>query len=167
MRGPKYVVEKGKTPVLTAEEEACSGLSFIKSLPAHNLVDNVPLLVHTGAVGRANQNPEVPVRFCRTEAGGSPVLDWLRGLDKDDRQAIGLDLMRVQFGWPIGRPLVGSLKDGLWEVRSSLPSQRIARLILCFHDEMLVVLHGFIKKTQKTPADDLALAKRRMKEVTK
>jgi hypothetical protein len=75
----------------------------------------------------------MPVRFYRTEAGGSPVLDWLRGLDKADRHAIGLDLMRVQFGWPIGRPLVGSLKDGLWEVRSSLPSQRIARLILCFH----------------------------------
>ncbi len=91
----------------------------------------------------------------------------LRGLDKDDRRAIGLDLMRVQFGWPIGRPLVRSLKDGLWEVRSSLPSQRIARLLLCFHDQMLIVLHGFIKKTQKTPTDDLALAKRRMKEVTK
>jgi len=114
-----------------------------------------------------NKTPEMPVRFYRTEAGGAPVLDWLRSLDKGDRHAIGLDLMRVQFGWPIGRPLVGSLKDGLWEVRSSLPSQRIARLILCFHDQMLVVLHGFIKKTQKTPADDLALAKRRMKEVTK
>jgi phage-related protein len=109
----------------------------------------------------------MPVRFYRTEADRAPVLDWLRALDKDDRRAIGLDLMRVQFGWPIGRPLVGSLKDGLWEVRSSLPSQRIARLILCVHDQMLVVLHGFIKKTQKTPADDMALAKRRMKEVTK
>jgi len=118
-------------------------------------------------VGRKDQNPEVLVRFYRTAAGGSPVLDWLRGLDKDDRHAIGLDLMRVQFGWPIGRPLVGSLKDGLWEVRSSLPSRRIARLILCFRDQMLVVLHGFIKKTQKTPSDDLALAKRRMKELTK
>ena len=113
------------------------------------------------------QTPEIPVRFYRTEAGRAPVLDWLRSLDKDDRHAIGLDLMRVQFGWPIGRPLVGSLKDGLWEVRSSLPSRRIARLILCFHDQMLVVLHGFIKKTQKMPADDLALAKRRMKEITK
>ena len=61
----------------------------------------------------------------------------------------------------------GLLKDGLWEVRSALPSQRIARLMLCFHDQTLVVLHGFIKKTLKTPADDLALAKRRMKEVTK
>lgn len=100
-------------------------------------------------------------------SGWVSVLDWLRGLDTEDRRAIGLDLMRVQFGWPIGRPLVGSLKDGLWEVRSSLPSPRIARLILCFHDQVLIVLHGFIKKTQKTPADDLALAKRRMKEVTK
>jgi phage-related protein len=109
----------------------------------------------------------MPVRFYRTEAGGSPVLDWLRGLDKADRRAIGLDPMRVQFGWPIGRPLVRSLRDGLWEVRSSLPSQRTARLILCFFAGVLVVLHGFIKKTQKTPTDDLALAKRRMREVTK
>jgi phage-related protein len=95
------------------------------------------------------------------------VLDWLRGLDKGDRHAIGLDLMRVQFGWPVGRPLVGSLEDGLWEMRSTLPSQRIARLFLCFHNQMLVVLHGFIKKKQKTPADDLALARRRIREITK
>jgi len=74
--------------------------------------------------------------------------------------------MRVQFGWPIGMPLVRSLKDGLWEVRSSLPSQQIARVLLCFHDGMLIVLHGFIKKTQKTPPGDLELAKRRMREVT-
>lgn len=55
------------------------------------------------------QTPEIPVRFYRTEAGRAPVLDWVRSLDKADRNAIGLDLMRVQFGWPIGRPLVGSL----------------------------------------------------------
>src|SRR5687768_17088216 len=111
------------------------------------------------------QPPEVPVRFYRTEAGREPVLEWLRGLDKDDRRAIGLDLMRVQFGWPIGIPLVRSLKEGLWEVRSTLPSQRIARLIPCFHEQTLIVLHGFIKKTQQTPADDHTLAKRRMREV--
>ncbi|MDQ2946617.1 MAG: type II toxin-antitoxin system RelE/ParE family toxin [Acidobacteriota bacterium] len=110
--------------------------------------------------------PEVPVRFYRSDSGRQPVLEWLRGLDRDDRRAIGLDLMRVQFGWPIGMPLVRSLKDGLWELRSSLPSRRIARVILCFYDQTLIVLHGFIKKTQKTPASDLALAKRRMKEVT-
>ena len=111
--------------------------------------------------------PEVPVRFYRSETGKEPVREWLRGLDSEDRRAIGLDLMRVQFGWPIGMPLVRSLKDGLWEVRSSLPSQRIARLVLCFHHNTLVVLHGFIKKTQKTPADDLTLARRRMTEVTR
>ena len=74
---------------------------------------------------RDTKGPEIPVRFYRSEAGREPVLHWLRGLDKDDRRTIGLDLMRVQFGWPIGRPLVGSLGDGLWEVRSSLPSGRI------------------------------------------
>lgn len=60
-----------------------------------------------------------------------------------------------------------SLKDGLWEVRSSLSSKRIARLVLCFHNGMLIVLHGFIKKTQKMPSDDLKLARQRMAEVTK
>ena len=111
------------------------------------------------------QLPEIPVRFYRSASGREPVREWLRGLDKADRQAIGLDLMRVQFGWPIGMPLVRNLTEGLWEVRSSLPSQRIARLILCFYDERLVVLHGFVKKTQKTPEGDLTLAKRRRKEM--
>jgi phage-related protein len=110
--------------------------------------------------------PEVLVRFYRSATGREPVLEWLRSLDREDRRSIGLDLMRVQFGWPIGMPLVRSLKDGLWEVRSNLPSQKIARLILCFHQKTLVVLHGFIKKTQKTPAEELELAKRRLKEIT-
>ena len=75
--------------------------------------------------------------------------------------------MRVQFGWPIGMPLVRSLGEGLWEVRSDLPSNRSARLLLCFHEAMLVVLHGFIKKVQKTSKADLELARRRMREVTR
>jgi phage-related protein len=106
------------------------------------------------------------VRFYRTDTGREPVLEWLRSLDREDRRAIGLDLMRVQLGWPIGMPLVRSLQQGLWEIRSQLPSQRIARLMLCFHQNEIIVLHGFIKKTRSTPADDLALARRRMKEVT-
>lgn len=73
--------------------------------------------------------------------------------------------MRVQLGWPVGMPLVRSLKHGLWEVRSLLPSRRTARVLLCFHENTIVVLHGFIKKTQKTPAEDLTLAMLRMKEV--
>jgi phage-related protein len=114
----------------------------------------------------AQRTPEIPVRFYRTSGGNEPVLEWLRNLDREDRRAIGLDLMRVQFGWPIGMPLVRSLQDGMWEVRSTLPSQRIARLLLCFHQGNLVVLHGFIKKTRKTSKEDIALAIRRMKEVT-
>ena len=94
----------------------------------------------------------MPVRFYRSATGREPVLEWLRGLDREDRRPIGLDLMRVQFGWPIGMSLVRSLKDGLWEVRSPLPSQKTARLILCFHQKTLIVLHGFTKKTQKTTA---------------
>lgn len=110
--------------------------------------------------------PAVPVRFYRTAAGTEPAREWLRNLNRADRHTIGLDLMRVQYGWPIGMPLVRSLKGGLWEVRSTLPSRRIARVLLCFHQGTLIVLHGFIKKTQKTPSGDLVLARQRMEEVT-
>jgi phage-related protein len=109
--------------------------------------------------------PKIPVRFYRTAAGRQPVLEWLRSLDKEDRRAIGIDLQRLQLRWPIGMPLARSFNDGLWEVRSMLPSRKIARLILCFHENNLVVLHGFIKKTQRTRNEDLALAKKRMREV--
>ncbi len=105
------------------------------------------------------------MRFYRTVTGREPVLEWLRSLEREDRRTIGLDLMRVQLGWPVGMPLVRSLNQGLWEVRSQLPSRRIARLMLCFHENEIVVLHAFIKKTQSTPIEDLALARQRMKEV--
>jgi phage-related protein len=114
----------------------------------------------------ANQQPlRIPVLFYRTAAGREPVLEWLRDLGPEDRRAIGKDLMRVQFGWPVGMPLVRSLKDGLWEVRSKLPSRRIARLLLCFHEDKIVALHGLIKKTQRTPFEDIDLARQRMREV--
>jgi phage-related protein len=115
----------------------------------------------------AHEHPlRIPVRFYRTAAGREPVLEWLRSLDKEDRRAIGLDLMRVQFGWPIGMPLVRSLKDGIWEVRSTLPSRKIARLMLCFHENKIVALYGFIKKTQRTPLEDINVARQRMREMT-
>ena len=78
---------------------------------------------------------------------------------------IGTDLATVQFGWPIGMPLCRPLGSGLWEVRSSLPSRRIARVLFFVEGDRIGVVHGFIKKTQKTPADDLDLARRRMKEM--
>ncbi|MER8486512.1 type II toxin-antitoxin system RelE/ParE family toxin [Mesorhizobium sp. M1322] len=72
--------------------------------------------------------------------------------------------MRVQYRWPVGMPLCRPLKDGLWEVRTTLPSPRIARVLFCVHAEAIIVLSGFIKKTQKTPDDEMVLARRRMRE---
>jgi phage-related protein len=108
---------------------------------------------------------EIPAYFYRTEGGAEPVLDWLRGLPAEDRRAIGVDLATVQFGWPIGMPLCRPLGGGLWEVRSSLPSRRIARLLFFVDGGRIGVVHGFIKKTQKTPDDDLEIARRRMQEM--
>jgi phage-related protein len=102
--------------------------------------------------------------FYRTGGGAEVVRDWLRGLDERDRNAIGLDLMRVQFRWPVGMPLCRSMGDGLWEVRTNLPSGRIARVLFCGLEGCIVVLHGFIKKSRKTPNEELALARRRKKE---
>jgi len=108
---------------------------------------------------------EIPAYFYRSAGGAEPVLDWLRSLPADDRRAIGMDLATVQFGWPIGMPLCRHLGGGLWEVRSSLPSRRIARLVFFVDDGRIGIVHGFIKKTQKTPAEDLELARKRMKEM--
>lgn len=107
---------------------------------------------------------KLPVVFYRTRGGSEIVRDWLRALDDKDRNAIGLDLMRIQFRWPVGMPLCRPMGDGLWEIRTNLPRNRIARVLFCVVAERIVVLHGFVKKTQKTPVDDLALARKRMKE---
>ena len=109
--------------------------------------------------------PEIPAFFYRTAGGAEPVLNWLRSLPADDRRAIGTDLVTVQFGWPIGMPLCRRLGGGLWEVRTTLPSRRIARLVFFVDDGRIGVVHGFIKKTQKTPDTELNLARTRQKEV--
>jgi phage-related protein len=108
---------------------------------------------------------EIPAYFYQTTGGSEPVLDWLRDLPPNDRRTIGVDLATVQFGWPIGMPLCRPLGGGLWEVRSSLPSRRIARLLFFVDDGRIGVVHGFIKKTQKTPENDLEIARNRMKEM--
>jgi phage-related protein len=107
---------------------------------------------------------KIAVVFYRTVAGSEVILDWLRGLDEPDRRTVGRDLMRVQYRWPVGMPLCRPLGDGLWEVRSELPSHRIARLVFSVVGRRIVVLHGFIKKTQKTPQEDLVTARRRARE---
>ncbi len=107
----------------------------------------------------------IPLRFWRSASGREPVREWLNELPLDDRRIVGRDMMKAQFGWPIGLPLCRALSDGLWEVRSSLPSKREARVLFGFHDGELIALHAFIKKTQRTPPEELALARQRLKEI--
>ena len=107
----------------------------------------------------------VELLFFRSGAGGEPVRDWLREMGGQDRHAIGRDLLRAQWRWPVGMPLCRPMGKGLWEVRTDLPGNRISRVLICFYEGCLVALHGFIKKTRVTPEDDLALARKRQREL--
>jgi phage-related protein len=104
-------------------------------------------------------------RFYATARGNRPVREWLLELAKEDRRAIGQAIQKVEFGWPIGMPYCRSLGHGLWEVRSDLVGGRIARVIFAIQDGEMVLLHGFMKTTQKTPPQDIALARRRKTEI--
>lgn len=106
--------------------------------------------------------PTLGARFFMTDAGSEPVREWLKGLAVVERKTIGEDIKTVQFGWPLGMPLVGHLGDGIWEVRTRL-STRIARVLYVLDGNTMVLLHGFIKKEQKTPKPELDLAKERLK----
>ena len=108
----------------------------------------------------------LPAAFYLSSSGREPVREWLKALAIEDRKIIGEDIKDVEFSWPIGMPLCRPLGSGLWEVRSDLTQGRIARVLFCIHDGRMVLLHSFIKKTQKTPDDDLELAIRRKKEIT-
>jgi phage-related protein len=108
----------------------------------------------------------IPLVFWRSSTGREPVREWLNELPREDQRKIGRDIAKVQFGWPIGLPLCRPLSRGLWEVRSSLASKREARVLFGFHDGMLIALHGFIKKSRQTPAEDMNLARQRWKEVS-
>ena len=103
--------------------------------------------------------------FFRNDSGTEPVREWLKGLDEAERRAIGTDLLRAQWRWPVGMPLCRPIGKGLWEVRTDLPHNRTARVLICFYRDRLVALHGFIKKTRATPVDDLDLARKRQKEL--
>jgi phage-related protein len=108
---------------------------------------------------------ERPLRvvFFKTDAGNEPVREWLKGLPREDRKTVDADILTVQYAWPVGKPLVDNLGDGLWEVRSRL-SNRIARTLFAVVDQEIVLLHGFIKKQRRTPPDELELAKKRKKQ---
>lgn len=108
--------------------------------------------------------PVLNVRFYRALSGREPVRAWLLELPKDDRRTIGHDIKTVQFGWPLGMPLVRKLEKGLWEARSNV-SNGIARVLFTVVRTEMVLLHGFIKKSQKTPKPDLETARQRLKDI--
>lgn len=105
----------------------------------------------------------VPARFYQTKTGNEPVREWLKQLEALDRKIVGADIKTVEYGWPIGMPTCRGMGKGLYEVRSNLPGGKIARVLFCIYEEKMILLHGFIKKTQKTPSQDLDLALKRKK----
>ena len=104
------------------------------------------------------------VVFYKTESGNEPVREWLQSLQKFEKKLIGEDIKTVQFGWPIGMPVVRKLDQGLWEVRTKM-GYKIYRVLFTVAHNDIVLLHGFIKKSQRTPMDDLDLARKRMKDI--
>lgn len=109
------------------------------------------------------KSAKLEIIFFKNQLGSEPVRSWLKKLSKEDKREIGENIKTVQFGWPLGMPLVGSLGNSLWEVRVRLTSKKIARVIFFMDGNIMVLVNGFIKKSQKTPISELELAKKRKK----
>jgi phage-related protein len=108
----------------------------------------------------------LPANFFRSEGGTEPVKDWLKTLEREDCRIIGNDIKDVEFSFPIGLPLCRQLsgyKD-LWEVRSKIRGGGIARVLFYISQGNMILLHGFIKKSQKTPKKEIDLALKRKKQ---
>jgi phage-related protein len=108
--------------------------------------------------------PILSVKFFRADGGNEPVREFLRGLRPNERKIIGTDIKEVQFGWPLGMPLVRKMGKDLWEVRSHLEG-RIVRVLFTVVGGQMVLLHAFIKKSRKTPQSDLEIAKARKSQL--
>jgi phage-related protein len=115
--------------------------------------------------GTVQEPKKIGAVFYRTASGVEPVREWLLALRPEDRRIIGFDIATAEFGWPLGMPLCRSLGSGLWEVRSNITQGRIARVIFCIAQGHMVLLHGFIKKSQKTPKAELETARKRQKDI--
>lgn len=108
------------------------------------------------------------VMFFKTQSGNEPVREWLKDpkfVSAKDRETIGEDIKTVQFGWPMGMPMVRKLASDLWEIRSDISSGRIARVLFTVKEDLIVLLHGFIKKEQKTKREDLEIARKRLSQL--
>lgn len=110
------------------------------------------------------ETPILEVRFFATDSGNEPVCEWLKSLPASERRTLGEDIKIVQFGWPLGMPLVCKMAKDLWEVRIHLVD-RIARVLFTVTGHTMVLLHGFIKKSKATPSEELEMAKRRLQQL--
>lgn len=108
----------------------------------------------------------ISAAFYRAASGAEPVREWLLDTPAEDRRVIGFDIATAEFGWPIGMPVCRPMGQGLYEIRSSLPSNRISRVFFCVAGGRMILLHAIIKKAQATPKADLDLARKRMRDVT-
>lgn len=112
----------------------------------------------------ANVQKKISVVFFKNDRGSMPVRDWLLKLTPEDRKIIGEDIKTVEYGWPIGMPLSKPIGNGLYEVRSDLTQKTISRVFFTIYKNNMVLLHGFIKKDQKTPQKELNIARSRLKK---
>lgn len=112
------------------------------------------------------REPILKVTFYRTASGNEPVRDWLKGIDRPSRKAVGEDIKTAQYGWPVGMPLIEKLEPALWQVRSHI-RDGIARVIFTVEGHEMVLLHAFVKKTPKTPPSDLKIARQRLADLHK
>jgi phage-related protein len=111
-----------------------------------------------------HREPVLRVIFYRSEGGAEPVREWLKELRKEDRKAVGEDIKTAQFGWPLGMPLIRKIERDLWEVRSNI-TNGIARTLFTVEEGTMVLLHGFVKKSQETPPNELQTARRRLRNI--
>lgn len=128
-------------------------------------------MVHLAPVGEGSlmYRKRIEVTFYRSSSGREPVRDWILQLDSMDRKIVGEDIKTVEFGWPIGMPTCKPMTGhkGLYEVRSDISNGRIARVLFVIEGSDMVLLHAFIKKTQKTPQADIDIAVQRRRRLTK
>jgi phage-related protein len=108
--------------------------------------------------------PTLDVRFFATSAGTEPVRDWIKSLSAKERQRIGEDLKTVQYGWPLGMPLVRKICQNVWEMRTSLQDREV-RILFTVEISTMVLLHAFDKKSRKLPQADKELALTRNKQL--
>ena len=138
----------------------------MKNLRGLFVSNGVSIMVQCVMDKDEDRKPILNVVFYKTESGNEPVRDWLKDLPREDRRAIGEDIKTAQYGWPLGMPLIRKIERGLWEVRSHI-SSGIARVFFTVIDTTMVLLHGFVKKSQKTPQNELDTARRRLNNLEK